>query len=355
VPDLNGVMFQAFHYFLPWDPSHPLWDFLATEADHLRDIGVDAVWIPPPCKCQGGTWSVGYDVFDQFDQCKTIPTRYGSKGRLHAAINALHGYGLQGQKLVPLGKRYLQVYVDIVINQKFGGDEEATGWDAIRVDPADRTSERWGPGYECGQIHVVPWTDFRTTARGNTYSSFRWAARHFSAVDSVKQIEQDGRVFRDPEMKYVCRFLYNEAGWEPHEKTFSSWVSHEKGNFDFLCGADVDFSRHDVREEMKHWGAWLTRTIGADGFRLDAAKHYDAGYAREWLGHVRAQAGANLFCVGEYLSGAVGDLHGYLTEVTAAGSFPQDVSLFDFPLRFQFRDASWNGETFDLRGLVQGR
>jgi alpha-amylase len=54
---LNGVMFQAFRYFLPRDAN--LWSFLAAEADHLRDIGIDAVWIPPPGKGSYGTASVG--------------------------------------------------------------------------------------------------------------------------------------------------------------------------------------------------------------------------------------------------------------------------------------------------------
>jgi alpha-amylase len=102
---------------------------------------------------------------------------------------------------------------------------------------------------------------------------------------------------------------------------------------------------------MKHWGEWFTKEIGLDGLRLDAVKHISAGYIREWIGHVRAKTGKSLFTVGEYIAGQTSTLHGYLTEISTAGEYPQDISLFDFPLRFLFGNASWQGESFDLRAL----
>ena len=51
--EINGVMFQFFHWFLPSTPS--LWAILCAEANALRSIGIDAVWIPPPQKCSSGT------------------------------------------------------------------------------------------------------------------------------------------------------------------------------------------------------------------------------------------------------------------------------------------------------------
>ena len=127
-PEINGVMFQFFHWFLPSTP--PLWAILLTEVDTLRSIGIDAVWIPPPQKCSSGTFSNGYDVYDHFDlgeynQRGTLPTKYGSKSELHDAINALHGYVLRGGQLQKVdGARYVHVYVDIVLNQKFGGEPD---------------------------------------------------------------------------------------------------------------------------------------------------------------------------------------------------------------------------------------
>lgn len=356
--DINGVMFQFFHWFLP--PTPTLWSTLRAEADNLRNAGIDAVWIPPPQKCAGGTSSNGYDVFDHFDlgaydQRGGVPTKYGAKTELHDAINALHGYVLQNGQLQKVdGARYIQVYVDIVLNQKFGGEPDPDLWQAIRVNPDDRLEEYWGTGFQRGPIDIRAYTWFRYPARAGALSTFEWRARHFDSVDTVVEIVQNGASFTDQGASYIYRYLHNELGYVPPDKSFSTWVSLEKGNFDYLSGADIDFGRYDVREELKYWGAWLAREIGADGLRLDAVKHYTANYAREWTGHVRAQTGRPLFAVAEYIAGDTGPLHAYLTEVTATGDYPQDVSLFDFPLRFKLRNASWAGDQFDLRDLNRG-
>lgn len=44
---------------------------------------------------------------------------------------------------------------------------------------------------------------------------------------------------------------------------------------EFLVGNDFDTSRKDVQDEQRHWVRWLLDTYGFDGFRVDAAAHYD--------------------------------------------------------------------------------
>jgi alpha-amylase len=354
---INGVMFQFFHWFLP--PACGLWNSLAAAADDLRDAGVDAVWIPPPQKCRAGGYSNGYDVFDHFDlgefaQQRTIPTKYGSKQELHDAVDALHGYQQTPAGMVPRGVRYIQVYVDIVLNQKSGGEVDPEFWQAIRVNNENRNQELGGEGYERGEIEIKGYTYFRFPARGGRYSTFEWRARHFDSVDTTDTVRQNGNAFNEPGGRYIYRFLHNEAGYAPSDKSLGAWVSLEKGNYEFLSDVDIDFGRYDVREELKYWGAWLANTIGADGLRLDAVKHYTANYAREFTGHVRARAANPLFTVGEYIAGETGPLHSYLTQVTAGGDYPQDMSLFDFPLRFKLKDCSWAGDQYDLRELNRG-
>jgi alpha-amylase len=362
--NINGVAFQFFHWYLGKDDSYqnnkPLWVFLKEEADHLREIGIDAVWIPPAYKGASGDSSSGYDVYDHFDlgefnDRNTDRTKYGKKQELHDAINALHGYKkLDNGDLVKDGdKKYIQVYGDIVLNHRAGGDEDDF-WQAIRVDKNNRNNERWEPGFESGLIEIKAFTKFNFPARRNKYSSFTWKARHFDSVDFTDKIRQNGQIFNEKggkEGKYIYRFIYNESGYEPPVKNFEKWVSLEKGNFDYLQDSDFDYGRYDVREEMKYWGKWFTEEVGLDGLRLDAIKHITAGYIREWVGHIRAKTGKLLFTVGEYIAGETSTLHNYLTEVTASGQYPQDISLFDFPLRFLFQNASWQGEAFDLRAL----
>lgn len=356
---VNGVIIQAFHWFMP-DPPHrnmSHWQFIAGEADYWRRLGITAVWFPPPSKGWGGGYDVGYAVYDHFDLGEffdkgTTATRYGTRAELEAAIQALHGFT---PDLVPIpGATYVQAYADAVLNHKSGGDNDNSYWTAIRVEPDNRNHERRDTGYESGPVEIQSYTRFAHAARGDAHSSFQWHARHFDSVDTAALIRQCGSTFNDApdengNSRYIYRFTCNEQNYHPPVKPgFDQWVSLEKGNYDYLTGADLDYARCDVREEMKHWGRWLLATAGFDGFRLDAAKHIDACYLREWVGDVRASTSKKLFCFAEWLADDVSQLHGFLSRIATTHPFPQHISLLDFPLRFEFRNASYAGPAYDL-------
>jgi alpha-amylase len=348
---VNGVMLQGFHWFLKGElpDGRHLWGFLKDEAQTLRDAGFTSVWIPPAYKPAGNRDnSVGYDVYDHYDLGEfesqgRMRTKYGTKDDLLEAIAALHGAN---------GERRIAVYADVVLNHMIGGDEDGW-WQAIRVEKDARNVERWGPGFETGVIEIRAFTKFDHTVRGDIYSSFKWRSRHFDSVDTAKAIRQNGIEFVDGN-SYIYRFLYNELNYWPQVKKFEDWVSLEKGNYDYLTGADLDYGRYDVREEMKYWGEWFVKELSLDGVRIDAVKHFSADYLREWLGHVRAKSNNSLFAVGEYIDGGTSTLHDYITRVSASGEYPQTITLFDFPLRFKFKEASMQGYGYDLRSLSSG-
>lgn len=63
------------------------------------------------------------------------------------------------------------------------------------------------------------------------------------------------------------------------------------GSDEFLVGVDIANSNPKVIKEQKHWMKWMLETYGFDGFRIDAASHYDtailkaeAQLAREHFG-----------------------------------------------------------------------
>jgi alpha-amylase len=90
------------------------WDHLASQANDFARAGFSAIWLPPPLKGASGTFSSGYDVFDDYDlgskdQKGTVPTRYGSRERLQRCIAMLRANGID-------------VYVDLVENQRDGDD-----------------------------------------------------------------------------------------------------------------------------------------------------------------------------------------------------------------------------------------
>ena len=110
-------------------------------------------------------------------------------------------------------------------------------------------------------------------------------------------------------------------------------------------GADLDFANEEVVEECKKWGVWYQKTTRVDGFRLDAIKHIDTSFYKEWLKYIRQETGKELFTVGEYWSTDVAQLHNYLQKVDGC------MSLFDVPLHNNFYQASINSE-FDMSRIL---
>lgn len=305
----NGTMLQYFEWYLPNDGT--LWKRLAEDAVALEAMGFTSVWTPPAYKAMNGIDDVGYGVYDvydlgEFDQKGTVRTKYGTKDEYHAAIHACHQAGLH-------------VYPDIVLNHKLGADstEEV---EAVRVSPENRNYEL-DSEYVTAEAETV--YDFE--GRGGQYSDFKWDHRCFSGVRN----ESGSPIYR----------------LKDHE--WSQDVDKEFGNFDYLMGANIDQKVPEVAEELDKWGVWYESMTGMDGVRLDAVKHIDAGFYREWLKYMREKVGRNLFAVGEYWSGDVNKLTRYLEKTD------YQMSLFDVPLHFHLCDASYNRDKYDLRNIFR--
>lgn len=308
----NPTMMQYFEWYLPADCT--LWKTAARKAQDLADAGITALWLPPAFKGPNGKDGVGYGVYDlydlgEFDQKGSIPTKYGTKDEYLAAIEACHRAGLQ-------------VYADIVLDHRIGADaaEEVAATECAPDNREQQTS---------GEETIQAYTVFRFPGRKGKYSDFTWDASCFDGVDF------------DNKTKKNSVYLLSGHSWQRD-------VDDENGNFDYLMGADVDFSVPKVVEELTRWGKWYTDLTGLDGYRLDAVKHIEAGFYRDFLPAMRAHAGRDLFAVGEYWSPDLGRLQRYLSEVNGA------MSLFDVPLHFNLQRISRNGQGEDLRKVFDG-
>ena len=304
----NGVMIQYFEWNLPADKKH--WKRLADDAEHLKDIGINAVWIPPATKGTSDL-DVGYGAYDlydlgEFDQKGTVATKYGTKEELITAIEALH-------------EREISVYLDAVMNHKAGADETER-FMVQEVDPNDRNKAISDP-YE-----IEGWTKFNFDGRNNKYSDFKWHWYHFNGTD-YNNINQKTAIYK----------MTGDG------KNWDQGVDDENGNYDYLMFANIDYERGDVVEEMKRWGVWVANELNLDGFRLDAIKHINNNFIEEFLKEVRKVRGEDFYAVGEYWKGDLGSIVEYLDNVN------YQADLFDVPIHFNFFTASKNGSAYDLR------
>ncbi|WP_285058821.1 alpha-amylase [Pedobacter ginsengisoli] len=318
----NLTMLQFFEWYYPADGS--LWRFFASEARWLKDIGIDAVWLPPAHKGMAGGQASGYDSYDlydlgEFNQRGTVRTKYGTKQEYIDAVQAGKQAGLK-------------VYADIVLNH-MGGAEEKEEITVRKVNPENRMEFISEP-YE-----IEAFTKFTFPARAGKYSGFTWDHRCFSGVDYDAR-KQETAIYK----------IQNEYG-----EDWQDVISDELGNYDYLMLSDIDFRNPLVREELKRWGKWFYETAGFDGFRLDAIKHMNPEFFNEWLDYMRAEFNSEFYTVGEYW--APGDLGAMLRYI----EFTQErMSLFDAPLQANLHRASVEGKNYDLRTvfddtLVQAR
>lgn len=305
----NSIMLQAFEWDLPADGKH--WNRLKRNAEKLKRIGIDMVWLPPAYKGNGGANTVGYDVYDkydlgEFDQKGSVRTKYGTKDEYLDLIETLHDNNVS-------------VLADIVLNHMMGADASEMV-NAIECDPGDRTT----PISDSKQIEA--WTSFTFPGRNGTYSNDTWNHTDFNGVDydAIKD----------------CNGIFLLDG-----KSWNKAVDWENVNYDYLMGANVDMDNPEVIKKLKKWGKWYLDTTGVDGLRLDAVKHISYDFYPEWLAAMRRHKGHKFFTVGEYWCPDSLRLKKYLDEIE---DLDAPYSLFDSPLHYALFDASNKGSSYDL-------
>ena len=305
----NRTLIQLLEWYLPADGGH--WRRTGEAAEYLASLGITDVWLPPAYKGQAGMDDVGYGVYDlydlgEFDQKGAVPTKYGTKDEYLAAIDALHDQGLR-------------VLADVVLNHRMGADQ----LECVRATKCDSRDRR---RRLVENKKILAWTGFQFPARKRKYSSFKWNASHFTAVDWNQQTQSSA--------------VYKLMG-----RRWSEKVDGEYGNYDYLMGADVNFANPEVREELLRWGKWYFETAKLDGVRLDAVKHISYAFFVWWLKSMRRDLRREFFAVGEYWHSDVNVLKGYLE------NSHRTMSLFDVSLHFKFLRAGLEGRDFDLRTI----
>ena len=307
----NKTMMQAFEWYLP---SGNHWGYLTTLAKQLSTNGVTSVWLPPAYKGAGGKNDVGYAVYDlydlgEFNQKNTIATKYGTKDAYLKTIDAFHAVGME-------------VLADIVLGHRMGADETERIFAFIH-DENDRNRRI------LGKKKIKVWTKFTFPGRAGKYSDFTWDWTNFHATDYDEASKESA--------------IYQFIG-----KSWDADVDNELGNYDYLMGVDLDMSDEEVVEELQCWGSWYADLTQVDGFRLDAVKHIDFSFFKNWITYLREKHGKAFFTVGEYWNAELDILERYIEKTEGT------IALFDVPLHFNFHHASMNPDGCDMREIFSG-
>ncbi len=131
-------------------------------------------------------------------------------------------------------------------------------------------------------------------------------------------------------------------------KGWSSGVTYENGNFDYLMFNDIDYKHPDVVKEVRNWALWFVNETGVDGFRFDAVKHINDFFLRDLIRKIRGEYRTDFYAVGEYWNQDKEAINDYLDNTDF------EMDLFDVKLHFNMHTASKSGDRYDMSKIFEG-
>ena len=308
----NQTLMQYFEWYLPDDGQH--WSRLAEDAPNLAAKGIRKVWMPPAFKGTGSN-DVGYGVYDlfdlgEFDQKGTVRTKYGLKEEYLRAIEALSQNGIEA-------------IADVVLNHKAAADYKER-FTVVEVDPNDRNVEISEP------FEIEAWMHFAFPGRNKTYNDFEWHWYHFTGTDYDAKNNRSG----------IFLIQGDNKGWADDEL-----VDNENGNYDYLMYADIDFKHPEVIQNLYDWAHWFIESTGVHGFRLDAVKHIDSFFMKNFIRDITEKYGEDFYVFGEFWNSDEKANNDYLENIDYR------FDLVDVKLHHNLCDASKSGADYDLRTI----
>lgn len=280
----NGkVVLQGFWWGASNDRYPGDWyTYLAKLAPKLRQLGIDGLWIPSPTKGWKGAEDMGYGVFDHYD--------LGNKSQKGTVATRFGDQDSLLRLIAVAHANGLDIYPDIVLNHVIGGDRD----DNAPGNPFKRFRYHGFAGPQTG----------------------RWPKDHWNFHPNPDHGCSEGDLCGSLVGADIC---YLDAG-------------HGGGG-----------NGQYMRDQARAWFQWLNKQLDADGYRIDAAKHFPAYVLEDLL--FNSWGGENrFFCAGEYVGGG-GQLDQW------AGDTGNRCGTFDFSLRNGLASLVEAGGLFDLGSL----
>jgi hypothetical protein len=338
----------------------------STIENRMPDIfaaGYGSVYLPPPGRAQSGNQSVGYDQYNRFDLGEAgNPTLYGTQAGLEAVVKSVHTMG---------GSAYL----DLVWNQSGFSDDSTSGgaFAASGGYPGFaltlQTSNPAAAGYNTIGYNVVD-GDYHS-AYDSTDQTDRLAGLVDIAQESnnvfIRQPTTAGNPLNIPGPAVgAASFSYNGDGTDVYanvpnasnaqyypDTTLAGQSLYDPANGNSFTRYPYNLANpmngtpvaENALGYLMRNAQWLIQVIGADGFRIDAAKEMpswvlnyldDAVYKASNRTLLNGQQ-ENIFSFSEVYTGDLPTLESYIRKdinpatPNTVGGNRDDL---DFPLFF---------------------
>ncbi len=148
-------------------------------------------------------------------------------------------------------------------------------------------------------------------------ANYNWNYKHFHPVDEFDYLTGDG--------------------FEDAIVTNTKWFGNDFNTYDPL-----------VQQRLKDWGNWMAETVGFDGFRIDFVRGFQVPFLASWIKNLPLKNDAQRFIVGEYWTGQKYRLKDWISDNAELGA---DVSVFDFPLKYELNSMCNSDGNYDMRSL----
>ena len=301
-------------------------NYLTELAPRLRELDINAVWVPPFVK-NTGTNSVGYSPFDFYDlgdkyQKGSVTTRFGTKDDVLRMIAVMHANGIE-------------VIADAVLNHTVGAGGENGG--AGGEDPKAYNDKWKNFRYVC---YETPYKDGGQTDYWNRKGRWpkNWQNFHGNVVH-----DQNGD-------------NWTAGHWGPD----NCYYEGAYGQSSNVNGYNPVQGKNYMRDQARDWIMWFKKQTAVDGFRWDAVKHFPEYVQQDLLYNVKhnlpdfAKGGDGMFSVGEYI-GSKDEIDNYCKAVQYAnGGGEFAMGGYDVPLRGAIKNGVIDGGGGGNIGSVVG-
>lgn len=321
------VILQAFWWDY-WNSNfeNSYANYLTELAPRLRELDINAVWVPPFVK-NTGTNSVGYSPFDFYDlgdkyQKGSVTTRFGTKDDVLRMIAVMHANGIE-------------VIADAVLNHTVGAGGENGG--AGGEDP-NAWDDKWKNfRYVC---YETPYKDGGQSDYWNRKGRWPKNWQNFHANEAHKQNSDD----------------WTAGHWGP-DNCFYEGAYGQSSN---VKGYNPVQDKNYMRDQAREWIMWFKKQTAVDGFRWDAVKHFPDWVQQDLLYNVKyslpdfAKGGEGMFSVGEFI-GSKNEIDNYCKGVQSAnGGSEFAMGGYDVPLRGAIKNGVIDGGGYGNLGSVVG-